>query len=81
VNTVVEADQEASMVSLVRTGVGLATMRIDLAQEARLRGEVSIWPGTVQDCALSFVFKASRREDALVSACRKALAETWPSEG
>lgn len=80
VNTVVEADQEASMVSLVRTGVGLATMRDDLAREAEARGEVVIWPGTVQDCPLSFVFRSSRREDMLVAACCKALAEVWPPE-
>ncbi len=81
VTPVIEADQEASMVSLVRTGVGLATMRQDLAIEAQLRGEVFIWPGTVQDCPLSFIFKNTRRDDVLVAACRKALAEVWPSEG
>lgn len=80
VRSVVEADQEASMISLVRTGVGLATMREDSARAAVARGEVCIWPGTVQDCPLSFVFKASRRDDVLVAACRKALAEVWPSE-
>jgi DNA-binding transcriptional LysR family regulator len=77
---VIEADQEASMVSLVRTGVGLATMRDDLAREAQRRGEVCIWPGTVQDCPLSFIFKTTRRDDVLVAACRKALAEVWPSD-
>jgi DNA-binding transcriptional LysR family regulator len=80
VRPVMEADQEASMVSLVRTGVGLATMRDDLAREAQARGEVYIWPGTVQDCPLSFVFKATRLDDVLVAACRKALAEVWPRE-
>lgn len=80
VTPVIEADQEASMVSLVRTGVGLATMRDDLAQEAQLRGEVCIWPGTVQDCPLSFIFKTSRQDDVLVAACRKALAKVWPGD-
>ena len=78
VRTSVEADQEASMVSLVRNGVGLATMRDDLARAAQARGEVCIWAGTVQDCPLSLVFKTSRRDDVLVAACRKALAEVWP---
>lgn len=79
VRTVAEADQEASMVSLVRTGVGLSTMRDDLAREAEARGEVTIWPGTAQDCPLSFVFRTARRDDVLVTACCKALAEVWPS--
>ena len=80
VSTVVEADQEASMVSLVRTGVGMATMREDLAREAEARGEVLIWPGTVQECPLSFIYKTARRDDVLVAACRKALVEVWPTE-
>jgi DNA-binding transcriptional LysR family regulator len=80
VTPVIEADQEASMASLVRTGVGLATMRDDLAREAQSRGEVCIWSGTVQDCPLSFIFKTTRRDDVLVAACRKALLEVWPSE-
>ncbi|MES2888845.1 MAG: LysR family transcriptional regulator [Pseudomonadota bacterium] len=80
VTPVIEADQEASMVSLVRNGVGLATMRVDLAREAQQRGEVCIWPGTVQDCPLSFIFKTARRKDVLLTACCKALCEVWPSE-
>lgn len=78
--SVVEADQEASMVSLVRTGVGLATMREDLARAAQARGELTIWHGTVQDCPLSFVFQSARRDDMLVAACRKALADVWPCD-
>lgn len=80
VTPVIEADQETSMVSLVRNGVGLATMRDDLAREAQQRGEVGIWPGTVLDCPLSFIFKTSRCEDVLVAACRKALTDVWPSD-
>jgi DNA-binding transcriptional LysR family regulator len=80
VTPVIEADQEASMVSLVRTGVGLATMRDDLALEAQRRGEVCIWPGTTQDCTLSFIFKTTHRDNVLVAACCKALTEVWPSE-
>jgi DNA-binding transcriptional LysR family regulator len=81
VTPVIEADQEASMVSLVRTGVGLATMRSDLAQEAQGRGEVCIWPGTTQDCTLSFIFKTTHRDDVLVAACCKVLTEVWPGDG
>lgn len=78
VHSVVEADQEASMVSLVRTGVGLATMRRDIAEGARSRQELCIWPGTVRECPLSFLYKASRRDDPLIAACRKSLLSVWP---
>jgi DNA-binding transcriptional LysR family regulator len=77
VRPVIEADQEASMVSLVRRGVGLATMRQDLAQTAQAKGEIAIWPGTVQDCPLSFIYKTARHDDMLIAACRKALVEVW----
>jgi DNA-binding transcriptional LysR family regulator len=80
VHTVVEADQEASMVSMVRGGVGLATMRSDLAYAAQDRGEVCVWGGTKQRCPLSLIFLASRREDPLVAACRKALLDVWPED-
>jgi DNA-binding transcriptional LysR family regulator len=80
VHTVVEADQESSMVSMVRGGVGLATMRSDLAHDAKVRGEVCIWEGTTQECPLSLVFQASRRDDLLVAACRKALSDVWPAD-
>jgi len=80
VRTVFEADQEASMVSLVRSGVGLATMRDDLARKAQAQGEVCIWQGTVQDCPLSMIFKSTRSDDPLVAACRKAMAVVWPAD-
>jgi DNA-binding transcriptional LysR family regulator len=80
VQTVVEVDQEASMVSMVRCGVGLATMRADLAREAQERGEVCVWAGTEQECPLSLIFRVTRRDDMLVAACRKALGEVWPGE-
>jgi DNA-binding transcriptional LysR family regulator len=80
VHTVVEADQESSMVSMVRGGVGLATMRSDLAHDAKVRGEVCIWEGTTQECPLSLVFLTSRRDDLLVAACRKALFDVWPED-
>jgi DNA-binding transcriptional LysR family regulator len=74
---VIEADQETSMVSLVRQGVGLATMRQDLALTAQAKGDIAIWPGTVQDCPLSFIYKTARQDDVLIAACRKALVEVW----
>nr|WP_295778416.1 LysR family transcriptional regulator [Rhodoferax sp.] len=80
VRTVFEADQEASMVSLVRSGVGLATMRNDLALTAQAQGEVCVWPGTVQDCPLSLIYKTARTDDPLVAACRKAMAVVWPTD-
>jgi DNA-binding transcriptional LysR family regulator len=79
--SVVEADQEASMVSLVRTGVGLATMRRDIAELACRRHELCIWPGTVRQVPLSFLCKTTRSDDPLIAACRKSLLSVWPQAG
>jgi DNA-binding transcriptional LysR family regulator len=79
--SVVEADQEASMVSLVRTGVGLATMRRDIAEVACRRQELCIWPGTVRQVSLSFLYRTIRADDPLIAACRKSLLSVWPQAG
>jgi DNA-binding transcriptional LysR family regulator len=81
VRSVVEADQEASMVSLVRTGVGLATMRRDIAEMASHRQELCIWPGTVRQVSLSFIYQSTRFDDPLIAACRKSLLSVWPHAG
>ncbi len=74
---VIEVDQEASMINLVSTGVGLCLMREELAAAAVARAEVVIWPGTKIPCPLSFVYPAARGEDAVISALIKVLREVW----
>ena len=69
------------MVSLVRTGVGLATMRRDIAEMACRRQELCIWPGTVRQVSLSFLYKTTRADDPLIAACRKSLLSVWPQAG
>jgi DNA-binding transcriptional LysR family regulator len=76
-NFVVEADQESSMVDLMRTGVGLCLMREELAQAAQARGELVVWQGAGQACPLNFVYPASRSEDRVVAALRQVLAQVW----
>lgn len=73
----VEADQEASMVSLVRNGVGLCLMRDDLADAAALRGEVVIWQGAHPPCPLSFVHPEARMHDPVVQAMVGVLRGIW----
>ena len=77
-NVVVEADQESTMVNLMRTGVGLCLMREDLATEAALRQELVVWPGLRQPCPLSFVYPAARAGEGVMAALLHALHQVWP---
>jgi DNA-binding transcriptional LysR family regulator len=74
---VVEADQEASMISLVKSGVGLCLMRDELAQVAAQRGEVLIWDGAAQSCPLIFIYKLERENDPAIAGLRQVLQEIW----
>jgi DNA-binding transcriptional LysR family regulator len=74
---VVEADQEASMISLVKSGVGLCLMRDELAQAAAQRGEVVVWDGASQPCPLTFIYNKTREQDPAITALRQVLKDIW----
>lgn len=74
---VVEADQESSMISLVKNSVGLCLMRDELASAAALRGEVVVWQGAAQPCPLVFIYPKARAQDPAITALLQALREVW----
>jgi DNA-binding transcriptional LysR family regulator len=74
---VVEADQESSMIDLMRTGVGLCLMREESALHAQSRDEVSVWHGVRQPCPLSFVYPAGRAEEPVMNALLQVLRGVW----
>lgn len=70
-------DQEASMLDLVRSGVGLSLVRDAIAiREAQARGLV-IADRVVLDCELSFVCRASRAGEPAIAAAWAALDTVW----
>jgi DNA-binding transcriptional LysR family regulator len=75
--TVVEADQESSISTLVRAGVGLGLMREDLALAAEHAGEVCIWAGASASTTLSFVHARGREDDAVIKALLAAIGAVW----
>lgn len=75
--TVVEADQEATISTLVKAGVGLGLMREDLAREAARDGEVHIWEGATPSTQLSFIYARGRDGDAVMGALLEAVSEVW----
>ena len=75
--TVVEADQESTISTLVRAGIGLGLMRDDLARAAAAAGEVRIWEGASPATQLSFLYARGRDSDAVIAALLAAVNDVW----
>jgi DNA-binding transcriptional LysR family regulator len=72
-------DQEASMLDLVRSGVGLSLARDSIAmREAHSRGLV-VADRVQLPCVLGFVHSAAQQSSAVMQAVRLALGKVWPS--
>ena len=70
-------DQEASMLDLVKSGVGLSLVRDSIAiRESQAHGLV-IADRVSLDCVLSFVCLATRRDEAVVASAWEALRDVW----
>lgn len=70
-------DQEASMLDLVRSGVGLSLVRDAIAiREAQARGLV-VADRVSLDCELSFVCRAERLGEPVIAAAWAALESVW----
>ena len=77
VRRVAQVDQEASMLDLVRSGVGLSLVRDSVAiREAQARGLV-VADRVALDCVLTFVCLASRAAEPAIEAAWAALGEVW----
>lgn len=79
--TVVAADQESSISTLVKAGVGLGLMREDLARAAEAAGEVCIWQRAAATTQLSFVYARGREDDPVIAALLEAVGEVWAKRG
>jgi DNA-binding transcriptional LysR family regulator len=70
-------DQEASMLDLVRSGVGLSLARETIAlREAQSRGLV-IADRVELPCCLCFIHAATAGETMVIQAARQAVAKVW----
>jgi DNA-binding transcriptional LysR family regulator len=76
-NTVLESDEAASPHSLVRSGVGLALLREDVALPAAERDEVVIWPHTRVAALLCFIYPKTAEHDPAVIATLSQLRIIW----
>lgn len=69
----IEVDQESSMISLVRSGVGLCLMREEIVRSSARDGELVIWEGAIPLCPLSFIYAEERRTDGAIAAMLHVL--------
>lgn len=70
-------DQEASMLDLVKSGVGLSLVRDSIAiREAQARGLV-VADRVALDCDLSFVCLAARTGEPVIASALAALDSVW----
>ncbi len=72
-NAVAEVDQEASMLDLVRSGVGLSLARDSIALRESQANGLLLVKGLAIQAELSFVTQTARRDDPLVAAAFDAV--------
>ncbi|WAI80952.1 MULTISPECIES: LysR family transcriptional regulator [Achromobacter] len=72
-NAVAEVDQEASMLDLVRSGVGLSLVRDSIALRESQANGLLLLPGLTIPAELSFITQAARQGDPLVAAAFAAV--------
>jgi len=76
--TVVEADQEASMIELVQAGVALGLMRERIAGPALQNGHAVVWPGARLPCPLSLLYLRANDDSLMLQALLAAAQVVWP---
>jgi DNA-binding transcriptional LysR family regulator len=76
-NIVMEADELTSPHSLVRSGLGLALMREDLALVAAEKGEIAIWSHTSVDTQLSFLYPVASEFEPAIVGMLSILRDIW----
>ena len=79
--TVMEADNELVIRSLVVAGVGVALMREDLAIEAQAAGDVCLWPGARIETSLQFVWPKARGGEPALAALIGLVELSWEVSG
>lgn len=77
--SVVEVDQEASMIALVGKGVGLCLVRERLALDMAQENDIVFWEGDRIPCPLSMILRAEDAARPLHAALLETLFRVWPS--
>jgi len=76
-NVVIECDQLAAIEGMVRSGLGLALMREDVATEMAAEGEFFIWPHASLTSKVVFVYRASEESNPATIGMISVLRKSW----
>jgi DNA-binding transcriptional LysR family regulator len=74
---VVEADNETVISSLVVSGLGMALMREEIAQEKAAAGAVILWRDIRLVTTLQFIYLKQRERDPVIHALSDVLKDLW----
>jgi DNA-binding transcriptional LysR family regulator len=74
---VVECEESAALISLVRAGVGLSLLREELALAAAEHGEVVIWPHVRLSAQLGMIYARDMEHDPAIVAMLSVLRSVW----
>ena len=75
--SVVEADQETVVESLVVSGVGIALIREDIALAREAAGEICVWDGVRIASQLWFIYLRDREKDPVIRALIEVEKDVW----
>jgi DNA-binding transcriptional LysR family regulator len=75
--TLIEADNEAVIRSLVASGLGVALVREDLAQEGERGGQLVVLPATRLATTLQFIYANDKREEPEMRALVDVVRDVW----
>ena len=75
--SLIEADQEATIRSLVAAGVGMTLVREELAVAMRDANEAFVWDGATVDSTLCLVYLHEREEDPEIRVLVRAIRKVW----
>ena len=75
--SLVEADRNATVQSLIAAGTGIGLLHEEQALKAEQAGEVMLIPGLREETRLDFICLAQRRDDPPLAALCEVLREVW----
>ena len=75
--TLIEADNETVIRSLVASGLGAALVREDLAREGEDAGELVVWPDARLATTLQFIYAAEKRDEPEIRALADVVRDVW----
>ena len=74
------ADQQAAIISMIESGVGLNFMLEEEALQAEGQGKLAIWPGGSFPIELFFAYRANDDHSSMIQAVKKIITAIWSQD-